>query len=750
MQVTINGQDVSDGLISLTITRNNDLGGGRSTLTASFTITSQTIQSPVLKCHPVTIVLSNQNITNVSATSQKYLTSKFTVVAAAEQSDGSTIVEVVQLDGATYNRRPIYSKAQMDSVSDPTDTPARAGTIAADVLSAFNVPYSGGSWGTPQYDLAGSYDSDPISVAAQMAVGSGYVMYVSSSDKINFTQLTTFLTRPAIANVTHILERAGTQPPQLDTVIVTGLTKSADTGSLKKIKSRETVLSVFGTVEEETITEINPDTGDETIEVNCMLYLLRPETGDATFVSKERTEKRTSSDDKGRITGSVTETERNTAAILPESKDAILVPAERVEYSVDFNKETNEVNSVFEKTFQVFVIGKLQSVTFSASGIKHETPTTYARASSATLTEEEEENQYISPLVLARTSKTSYDRIGRNTWREKLVVTERQLISKTNKGGEKNSMKEVQVLGGMKTVQNSSKIVNSVPLAQSVSSRAVEILESPLTAKYTTTIPNACSVGKEQVERIELSLTVSAATFKDAGMLQALPRINPSIAYSLRVTANTLLLVMTPMSLLDDGQYTLLPTDITYTFTAGETVELAGTFLRIGNSRISVDLPTIPPPQIVTATIAGETYQGVFSPPVYTDYAPPTVSDVDGINTPTAAIAPVPSKPPVYGIPDVTVTFTNAFDSQDGGYFTYTPAQPTEVTYTVDTSEGTIVTGNVSNQTTLPPTVWETIDPIVAVISENVVSSNAYEMQAESAKAIAFNIATAAYTTPVN
>jgi hypothetical protein len=470
-------------------------------------------------------------------------------------------------------------------------------------LDDFGVPHSTPFFGDIQHDLVGDVDSDPISVAAGLAVASGWLTYINSNNNlVRFMSYDSFITKQAVATANHIVEVAGITQPTLDKLVIVGTTKNEVTDKYKKQTTVETSLSVNGNIEEQTTTTIDPETGNEESETVCMMKLLRPDTHprDAQLVNKEKSSKTVYSDRDKRITGYLVETYRNTAMISPETTNSILIRAEQVEFSSNFNSNTSEIITNVETTYQVHIVGRLQLVVFKPSGLERKkvAPPKQLSNDDGSLTEEEENTQYITPLVLTKRVTTSYNKIGSNSWRERVTVSERQFVSKTTKtNGAKNETQEVRVLGGMKTTQSSSRIVNSVPTAQTIPNAESEF-EDEVTSitLFGDTVPSIC--GNKRKERIELSGIVSSANLHDAGKLQAIPRLNKKIAYSLIVSPATTKLISIAFSKLATSDYNLMPLDITLEHSSSG-VQLAGTFVVVSNATRDIPPLVVPPPTIL-------------------------------------------------------------------------------------------------------------------------------------------------------
>lgn len=585
LEVYINGFDVTNLVVGFSITRSNDLSGGLSTLQGSLTVITR-VNEDYKRCYEV-----------VFAT----LLMTFVINGFVKQTDGTTLINMVQLTEQYFARQPVYSKKQL---SEGKGVGITRSALIADILSDFSVPYSISTFGDKQYDLVGDVDSDPISVAASIATPSGWLTYVEpNNSQVRFTSYNSFITKQAVATGNHIVETAGVTPPELDRVVIVGTTKTETSDRFKKQTIVEESKSVFGTVEERTTTTIDPNTGNEESETICMMKLLRPDTHpkDAQLVIKEQSTKTVYSDNKRRITGYIVDTFRNQAAISQETTDSILVKAERIEYSSDFEDETSEIIANTETTYQAHVIGRLQLVVFKPGGLENKkiNPPKQLGGDDGILDEEQENEQYISPLVLTKRVRTTYKKIGTNTWRERVTVSERQFVSKTKKtNGAKNETQEVRLLGGMKTTQNSSRMVDSVPLAQTLPTNEnnTEDTSTSLTF-YGDTVPSIC--GNKRTERIELAGVVSAGYLQSAGKLQAIPRLNNKVAYSLIVTLSTIKLIAIAFSKLATTTHNLMPVDITLEFKAGDGIQLAGTFITVSNATRDIPEFTVPPPIIL-------------------------------------------------------------------------------------------------------------------------------------------------------
>lgn len=583
--ITINGLDVTSILIGYTLTRNNDLSGGISRLQGSLTLITQ-VNEDYKRCHVVVFSEMSAEV-------------ELVINGFVQQTDGTTLITIVQLDAQYFAKQPVYSRKQLKE-----NVGIIRSSLIADVLSDFSVPHSVPQFGDKQYDLVGDVDSDPISVAAGLATPSGYLTYVESDNsQVRFTSYNSFISKQAVATSKHIVEIAGITPPELDRVTIVGTTKTEVSERFKKQTIVEESKSVFGNTEEKTTTTIDPKTGDEESETICMMKLLRPDThpNDAQLVIKEQSSKTVYSDRDRRITGYIVDTFRNEAAISQDSKNSQLIRAERVEFSSDFNKTTSEVTANTETTYQAHVIGRLQLVVFKPGGLesKKVDPPTRLSGNDGNLTEEQENKQYISPLVLTKRVRTTYTKIGANSWRERVTVSERQFVSKTKKtDGAKNETQEVRLLGGMKVTQNSSRVVDSVPLAQTLPNNETETEDKHTTLTfYGDTVPSVC--GNRRTERIELSGVVSSQYLQSAGKLQAIPRLNNKVAYSLLVTPATTKLVAGAFNKLATDNYNLMPIDITLEFKAGDNVQLAGTFITVSNATRDIPELVIPPPIIL-------------------------------------------------------------------------------------------------------------------------------------------------------
>lgn len=581
--ITINGLDITSVLIGYSLTRNNDLSGGISRLQGSLTVITQ-VDEDYKRCHVV--VFSEIGV-------------ELVINGFVQQTDGTTLITIVQLDAQYFAKQPVYSRKQLKE-----NVGIIRSSLIADVLSDFSVPHSVTPFGDKQYDLVGDVDSDPISVAAGLATPSGYLTYVESDNsQVRFTSYNSFISKQVVATSNHIVEIAGITPPELDRVTIVGTTKTEVSERFKKQTIIEESKSVFGNTEEKTTTTIDPNTGDEESETICMMKLLRPDTHptDAQLVIKEQSSKTVYSDRDRRITGYIVNTFRNEAAISQDSKNSQLIRAERVEFSSDFNKTTSEVTANTETTYQAHVIGRLQLVVFKPGGLesKKVEPPTQLGGDDGNLTEAQENQQYISPLVLTKRVRTTYTKIGANSWRERVTVSERQFVSKTKKtDGAKNETQEVRLLGGMKTTQNSSRVVDSVPLAQTLPNNETETEDKHTTITfYGDNVPTVC--GNRRTERIELSGVVSGLYLQSAGKLQAIPRLNNKVAYSLLVSPATTRLISGAFNKLATSQYNLLPIDITLEFKAGESIQLAGTFVTVSNSTRDIPELVVPPPIIL-------------------------------------------------------------------------------------------------------------------------------------------------------
>lgn len=581
--ITINGLDVTSWLIGYSLTRNNDLSGGISRLQGSLTVITQ-VDEDYKRCYEV--VFSEIGV-------------ELVINGFVQQTDGTTLITIVQLDAQYFAKQPVYSRKQLKE-----NVGIIRSALIADVLSDFRVPHSVIPFGDKQYDLVGDVDSDPISVAAGLATPSGYLTYVESDNsRVRFTSYNSFISKQAVATSNHIVEVAGITPPELDRVTIVGTTKTEVSERFKKQTIVEESKSVFGNTEEKTTTTIDPNTGDEESETICMMKLLRPDThpNDAQLVIKEQSSKTVYSDRDRRITGYIVNTFRNEAAISQDSKNSQLIRAERVEFSSDFNKATSEVTANTETTYQAHVIGRLQLVVFKPGGLesKKVEPPTQLGGNDGNLTEAQENQQHISPLVLTKRVRTTYTKIGSNSWRERVTVSERQFVSKTKKtNGAKNETQEVRLLGGMKTTQNSSRVVDSVPLAQTLPNNETETEDKHTTITfYGDNVPTVC--GNRRTERIELSGVVSGLYLQSAGKLQAIPRLNNKVAYSLLVSPATTKLISGAFNKLATDRYNLMPIDITLEFKAGDSVQLAGTFITVSNSTRDIPELVVPPPIIL-------------------------------------------------------------------------------------------------------------------------------------------------------
>lgn len=601
MNITINGVDVTAQVCSFTLSRTNDLSGGLSTISGELTLISNS-EDDYRRCHEVVF---------------GWLALTFEIDGFTVQTDGTTILNLVQLTGKYFARQPVYSKKQLAST-----TPLTRSTLINDVLTDFSVPHSISTFGDKQYDLAGDVDSDPIAFATSMAVASGYLTYVSPNNSgVRFKYYNSFAQEQAVATTNHVMEMAGITPPTLDRVTVVGTTKTESTDTYGKKTIIEESKSVFGSVEERTTTTIDPATGDEESETVCMMKLLRPDTHpkDAQLVIKEQSSKKVYSDSQRRISGYIVEVNRNQAAISQDSKNSILIKAERIEYSANYDKTTSELYSSTETTYQAHTIGRLQLVVFKPGGLesKKVDPPSILSGGDGELTEAQENKQYISPLVLTKRVQTSYTKIGRNSWRERVTISERQFVSKTKKtNGAKNETQEVRLLGGMKTTQNSSRVVDSVPQVQTLPNNETETTDQTNTLTFTgDNVPSVCF--NRRTERIELSGVVSAIYLQAAGKLQAIPRLNHRIAYSLIPTAASEQLLVKPYAKLATDTYNLMPVDITLEFKAGSDYQLAGTFLVVSNATRVVEPLAVPPPIIVGTSPALQLPTIVDSTPTY-------------------------------------------------------------------------------------------------------------------------------------
>lgn len=617
MRLTLNdNNDITHLLVSYTLNRNNDLSGGLSRIACDLILVTSELE--LKRCYEVELDLGNGGV----AENDQALQLRFEVNGWTLQSDGTTLINLMQLDGKHYAKRPVYSKEQLANPNKGI----RTSSLINDVLNDFNVPHSVGSFGDLQYGLVGNYDSDPIGVCVGLAVATGYLTYVTTSNnQVRCLSYNDFIRKQAVATANHVRERAGITAPLLDKVVVVGNTKRLVTDRYNKQTIYEASRSVFGTVEEETTTTIDAQKGTETSETNCMMKLVRPDTHptSAQMIIKERSNKKTYSDRQGRITGYVVDVDRNTAAIAPETtNDSVLIKAERVEYSADFNDETSELYSTTETTYQAHVIGRIQLVQYTPSGIvrKSINPFTIRSSSEAEkpLTEEEENNQYISPLVLTKRVRITYTKIGSNKWRETTTITERQFISKTRgTNGAKNESQEVRTLGGMQVTQHSSRNVDSVPLAQTLPTNESEVEDTPHSLTFTgQTIPSVC--GTKRVERIELAGATSQTYLMQAGKLQALPRLNQTHALNLIATNASLQLVSVPFAKLATNEHNLLPVDITYNWSTSSGYEYAGTFLVLSNNTRDYPIMRVPPPVVVNQVDAA----GILQVPTALDSAP--------------------------------------------------------------------------------------------------------------------------------
>ena len=619
MNITINGVDVTAQVCSFTLSRTNDLSGGLSTISGELTLISNS-GDDYRRCHDVVF---------------GWLALTFEIDGFTVQTDGTTILNLVQLTGKYFARQPVYSKKQLAST-----TPLTRSTLINDVLTDFSVPHSISTFGDKQYDLAGDVDSDPIAFATSMAVPSGYLTYVSpDNSSVRFKYYNSFAQEQAVATTNHVMEMAGITPPTLDRVTVVGTTKAEATDTYGKKTIIEESKSVFGSVEERTTTTIDPTTGDEESETVCMMKLLRPDTHpkDAQLVIKEQSSKKVYADSQRRISGYIVEVNRNQAAISQDSKNSILIKAERIEYSANYDKTTSELYSSTETTYQAHTIGRLQLVVFKPGGLesKKVDPPAILSSGDGELTEAQENKQHISPLVLTKRVQTTYTKIGRNSWRERVIISERQFVSKTKKtDGAKNETQEVRLLGGMKTTQNSSRVVDSVPQVQTLPDNETETTEQTNTLTFTgDNVPSVCF--NKRTERIELSGVVSATYLQAAGKLQAIPRLNSRIAYSLIPTAASEQLLVKPYAKLATDTHNLMPVDITLEFKAGSDYQLAGTFLVVSNATRVVEPLAVPPPIIVGTSPALQLPTIVDSTPVYGGAIAKPLRSIGTVSIPT-------------------------------------------------------------------------------------------------------------------
>lgn len=644
MKVTIHNIDVTKFVTAFDITRTNDLSAGMSAITANMTVINRIETALTLKrCYRVVVSL-------LPALPDLVLE----IGGFTAQTDGTIVLVLTQLDQRYYQLRPIYSTKQLDAKQPPMSR----GAIIADIFNDFGVPHSISGFGDLQYDLAGSNESDPISTASGLAVNTGYIMYVNTANtSVYVDSYNQWIVKPPVADGNVIKEIAATTPPSIDKVIIAGTNKKEIANKKKGEKIEEISRSIFGSIEERTVTTIEPN-GDETSQTDCMLKLVRPDTHPTSslMIIKSQSKKRTYSDSEGRITGYIKETKTNTAVIAPEATDNnLLIPAERVVYAADFIKSTNELTSTVESTYQVHVIGRQQLVKFKPSGLERIKPRTYTIKSpdavEAPLTPAEENEQIISPLVLTKRVRTSYSKIGTNQWVERVTVTEREVISET-KGtdGAKNESQEVKRLGGMKTTQDSSRIVTSMPTVQTLPNDEPEIEEKTSHLTFMgDLVPHICGVLR--TERIDLAGTVSPVYLPQAGKLQAIPRLNNTVGINLIITANSLLLLLKPYAKLNTGKLILMPVDLSFNFDAYDEVEFAGTFLVLCKSTKAINRVIIPPPFIINTP----TVKGAIQLPIYhnqvigNDTITPELIELP---KPTKSIATGNVQTPVINVPD--------------------------------------------------------------------------------------------------
>ena len=191
LEVYINGFDVTNLVVGFSITRSNDLSGGLSTLQGSLTVITR-VNEDYKRCYEV--VFANLLMT-------------FVINGFVKQTDGTTLINMVQLTEQYFARQPVYSKKQL---SEGKGVGITRSALIADILSDFSVPYSISTFGDKQYDLVGDVDSDPISVAASIATPSGWLTYVEpNNSQVRFTSYNSFITKQAVATGNHIVETAG-------------------------------------------------------------------------------------------------------------------------------------------------------------------------------------------------------------------------------------------------------------------------------------------------------------------------------------------------------------------------------------------------------------------------------------------------------------------------------------------------------------------------------------------------------------
>jgi hypothetical protein len=372
---------------------------------------------------------------------------------------------------------------------------------------------------------------------------------------------------------------------------------------------------------------------------------LRPDThpNSGLMISAEETWEEVKTDAQNRITKSIKYSNKNTAVISPESgNDSILIPAERVETTYRFNTTTNEITSILIETYQVFVIGKREAYTYTAGTLKPlktSQKTLPSTNSESPLSDADKEVTVISPLVLARTERTTYRKLGNNKWRETITVTARGLNSETKTGtSEKgDTVGRVTTLGGMQTIQSKSKIVYSVPTAQKSDSPERELKEQVFRNLLKPTVSNPCSTFMTRREQVEINSNIDAAAFGQACALIRIDKLSPTVAGSLRCNSASIRALCAPFSTLvfDDALWVV--SNISLSISAGAALDFAGDFKQIKNGVSTVDCPPIPPPKVEVTSLGD-----VFVLPVKINNFP-VIEDVE-FELPQTTNQPMPLK----------------------------------------------------------------------------------------------------------
>ena len=93
LEVYINEFDVTNLVVGFSITRSNDLSGGLSTLQGSLTVITR-VNEDYKRCYEV--VFANLLMT-------------FVINGFVKQTDGTTLINMVQLTEQYFARQPVYS-----------------------------------------------------------------------------------------------------------------------------------------------------------------------------------------------------------------------------------------------------------------------------------------------------------------------------------------------------------------------------------------------------------------------------------------------------------------------------------------------------------------------------------------------------------------------------------------------------------------------------------------------------------------